>query len=70
MAAHQFEPRLGAVDLMIKDVGLIGALAERVGAETPMLDAARQLYAEARGSEKVDTAGDLSRLIRLYEPDA
>jgi 3-hydroxyisobutyrate dehydrogenase-like beta-hydroxyacid dehydrogenase len=70
MAAHQFEPRLGAIDLMIKDVGLIGALAERVGAETPMLDAARQLYAEARGSADVDTAGDMARLIRLYEPDA
>lgn len=69
MAAHQFEPRLGAIDLMIKDVGLIGALAERVGADTPMLEAARALYAKARGSGDVDTAGDMSRLIGLFEPE-
>lgn len=68
MAAHQFEPRLGAVELMIKDVGLASALAERVAAATPMLDAARALYDSARRSADIDTAGDLSRLIELFEP--
>lgn len=68
MASHAFEPRLGAIDLMIKDVGLIQALAERVGASTPMLDRARELYASARGSGQVDTSGDMSRLIGLFEP--
>ena len=67
MAAHGFEPRLGAIDLMIKDVGLVEALAARIGASTPMLDAARSLYAAARGSDRIDTSGDISRLIGLFE---
>lgn len=68
MAAHAFEPRLGAIDLMIKDVGLATGLAARVGASTPMLDAARALYETARSSDHLDTAGDMSRLIELFEP--
>lgn len=67
MAAHAFEPRLGAIDLMIKDVGLASALAQASHATTPMLACARTLYGHALASTAIDTTADLSKLINLFE---
>jgi 3-hydroxyisobutyrate dehydrogenase-like beta-hydroxyacid dehydrogenase len=67
MAAHLFEPRLGAIALMDKDVGLASALSAEVNAFTPMLQRAHELYAASRIESKIDGAADISALIRLFE---
>jgi 3-hydroxyisobutyrate dehydrogenase-like beta-hydroxyacid dehydrogenase len=67
MAAHAFEPRLGAIDLMIKDVRMANDLADVASARMPMLELARVLYEEALASPALDTSSDLSRLIGLFE---
>ena len=67
MAAHRFEPRLGAIALMEKDVNLAAALSAQNNAYTPMLERARQLYATARDQSGVDVAADISKLVCLFE---
>lgn len=62
MAAHVFEPRLGAIALMIKDLGLARAMASDARARTPLSDLCAELYAGAE-----DPEADLSRLIGLFE---
>jgi 3-hydroxyisobutyrate dehydrogenase-like beta-hydroxyacid dehydrogenase len=63
MASHVFEPRLGAISLMQKDVGLAAQLASRFGAEAPMLHRAMEIYAR----EGLLPDADISTLISLFE---
>lgn len=67
MAAHQFAPRLGAIALMTKDIGLASDVAARFGAETPMLHAAHAIYSRINDEGAPRGDDDLSALIRLYE---
>jgi 3-hydroxyisobutyrate dehydrogenase len=67
MAAHAFEPRLGAISLMEKDVLLSAQMADALGAVTPMLSAARTLFARARDTREIQPEGDLSQAVLLFE---
>lgn len=67
MAAHAFEPRLGAISLMEKDVVLSAHMAEALGAFTPMLSRARELFARARNTQEIQPEGDLSQAVLLFE---
>jgi 3-hydroxyisobutyrate dehydrogenase len=67
MAAHAFEPRLGAIGLMEKDVVLSAHMAEALGAFTPMLARARELFARARNTQEIQPEGDLSQAVLLFE---
>ena len=62
MAVHAFTPRLGAVSLMLKDVGAVLAM---IGEPAPasILATAYSIYQSAIAPER-----DLSTLIELYEP--
>lgn len=44
MVADQFEPARSALDIFVKDMGLVGAAAEQAGAAAPLAAAARRLY--------------------------
>ncbi len=44
MAEGQFEPARSALDIFVKDMGLVGAAAEQAGAAAPLAAAARRLY--------------------------
>lgn len=67
MAEHRFEPRLGAIGLIERDVNLASELAAARGAHTPILSLVRQLYAAARQEPSIDMTADVSRLIGLFE---
>lgn len=67
MAEHRFEPRLGAIALMIKDVGLATALSGACGAQTPSLALARELYGRVRDQAAINESADISCLIGLFE---
>ena len=62
MASLTFTPRLGAIELMAKDLNLALELAGAAGADTPVAGLCAQLYAAA-----ADPGADLSRLIDLFE---
>lgn len=64
MAAHEFEPRLGAISLMQKDVELAACMAAAAAADTPLLDRVRELYARAAKSQP---EMDISALVALFE---
>src|ERR1019366_7535509 len=44
MVEGQFEPARSALDIFVKDMGLVGAAAEQAGAAAPLAAAARRLY--------------------------
>jgi 3-hydroxyisobutyrate dehydrogenase/putative dehydrogenase len=44
MVEGQFEPARSALDIFVKDMGLVGAAAEQAGSPVPLAAAARQLY--------------------------
>lgn len=67
MAAHAFTPRLGALELMEKDVNLVNALALDSGAITPLAAQVAALFAQAHERADIDPQGDLSQVIRLFE---
>jgi hypothetical protein len=67
MAAHAFEPRLGAISLMEKDVVLSAQMADALGAVTPMLSAARELFARARTHGRSSPRETLSQAVLLFE---
>lgn len=69
MAAHVHEPRLGSTALMHKDVRLIEALAGGIGAATPLLGLVSQLLAQATQAPDIGSEADLSRVVRLFEPE-
>ncbi|MFA6117600.1 MAG: NAD(P)-dependent oxidoreductase [Sphingomonas sp.] len=66
MAARTFEPRLGAIALMDKDVQLAHHMASAAGVGTPVLDAISALYASAMGGPDIHGSDDLTRLIDLF----
>jgi 3-hydroxyisobutyrate dehydrogenase len=63
MAARQFEPPLGAVDVMLKDLENAAALARRERVPMPMAHAAAELYrllvAQGRGASEPSVLVDL-----------
>jgi 3-hydroxyisobutyrate dehydrogenase len=67
MAAHCFEPRLGAIALMAKDVRLASELSSLYRARTPNLALAGELYARACHQSGIDESADISCLIGLFE---
>jgi 3-hydroxyisobutyrate dehydrogenase len=44
MVEGEFEPARSALDIFVKDMGLVGAAAERAGSPVPLAAAARELY--------------------------
>lgn len=70
MAEHEFEPRLGAIALMVKDADLAGVMARKLGAETPILDAVQGIYAHLGTGGALALDDDMSALIWLYEDQA
>lgn len=67
MAAHRFEPRMGAIALMHKDMKLAIELSSRYGARTPSLTLAGELYERACNLPDTNDSTDISCLIRLFE---
>jgi len=63
MAARQFEPPLGAVAIMLKDLENAGAVAKEKSVPLPMAHAAAELYrllvAQGRGGEEPSVLVDL-----------
>jgi 3-hydroxyisobutyrate dehydrogenase len=63
MAARQFEPPLGAVAIMLKDLENAAALARQEGVPMPMAHAAAELYrllvAQGRGASEPSVLVDL-----------
>jgi 3-hydroxyisobutyrate dehydrogenase len=68
MAGHSFLPRLGAVALMAKDVGLARAMAAGAGAATPVMDRIGDLLRQVSEIDGLTQDDDLSVLVRLFEP--
>ncbi|MFV3126728.1 NAD(P)-dependent oxidoreductase [Niveispirillum sp. KHB5.9] len=62
MAQRMHEPRLGAIDLMAKDLRLAMALGADAGARMPLAALCVQLYGAV-----TDGSADLSRLVDLFE---
>jgi 3-hydroxyisobutyrate dehydrogenase/putative dehydrogenase len=48
MVAGQFDQVRSAMDIFVKDMGLVGAAAKHAGASVPLTAAARQLYEQAQ----------------------
>lgn len=69
MARQTFTPRLGAIGLMRKDAGLVQDLASQIGADVPLIDAARAVYDRVEAHPDLSFDSDLSALVRLYEDE-
>ena len=67
MVAGQFEPPHSALDIFVKDMGLVSAAAEHAGASAPLTAAVRRLYEEGheRGLGRLDD----SALIEVFRQD-
>ena len=68
MLTREFTDVRSALDIFVKDMGLVVEAGTVGGARTPLAEAARQLYEE--GSEKGLGREDDSGVIRLLESDA
>jgi 3-hydroxyisobutyrate dehydrogenase-like beta-hydroxyacid dehydrogenase len=68
MASHTFEPKLGALGLMRKDVRLALAQAAAHGLPMPMLEHVGRLYEQIDTHPGMHPDDDISSLIRLFEP--
>ena len=66
MAEGQFDEVRSALDIFVKDMGLVGAAADEAGAWVPLAAAARQLY--ARGHDLGLGRLDDSALIEVLRP--
>lgn len=67
MLAREFAEARSALDILVKDMGLVVEAGAASGARTPLAQAARQLYEE--GSAKGLGREDDSGVIRLLEGD-
>jgi len=67
MLSREFDDVRSALDIFVKDMGLVVEAGAAHGARTPLAEAARQLYEE--GSEKGLGRDDDSGVIRLLEGD-
>jgi 3-hydroxyisobutyrate dehydrogenase/putative dehydrogenase len=63
MVAGQFREARSALDIFVKDMGLVGAAADRAGASVPLAEAARRLY--ERGHDQGMGRLDDSALIEV-----
>jgi 3-hydroxyisobutyrate dehydrogenase-like beta-hydroxyacid dehydrogenase len=68
MLTREFADVRSALDIFVKDMGLVVEAGAAGGARTPLAEAARRLYQE--GSEKGLGREDDSGVIRLLEGDA
>ena len=70
MVAGQFGQARSAMDIFVKDMGLVSAAAEHAGASAPLTVAARRLYEEGheRGLGRLDDAA-LIEVLRQDRPE-
>jgi 3-hydroxyisobutyrate dehydrogenase/putative dehydrogenase len=70
MIAGEFGTPRSALDIFVKDMGLVSAAAEHTGASAPLTAAARRLYEEGheRGLGRLDDAG-LIEVLRQDRPE-
>ena len=71
MASGEFEPPRSALDIFVKDMGLVSAAAEHTGAAAPLTAVTRRLYQEGheRGLGRKDDAA-LIEVLRQDRPPA
>ena len=71
MVSGKFEPPHSALDIFVKDMGLVSAAAERAGASAPLTAVTRRLYEEGheRGLGRIDDAA-LIEVLRQDRPPA
>ena len=69
MVGGQFEPPHSALDIFVKDMGLVSAAAQQAGASAPLTAAVRRLYQEGheRGLGRLDDAA-LIEVVRQDRP--
>lgn len=67
MINHTFEPVLGEISIMLKDLDMVQQVARSVGASTPVSALASALYRSAGTRPNVNLTEDISALIKLYE---
>lgn len=67
MAAHQTEPSVGAMKVMLKDIEQAVSLLEQAGAVAPVVSAAAAAYLKAVGRSAIGPDADLCSLIDLYD---
>jgi 3-hydroxyisobutyrate dehydrogenase len=67
MVNHTFEPLLGEISIMLKDLDMVQQVARTAGAATPVSALASALYRSAGTRPDIDLAEDISALIKLYE---
>jgi 3-hydroxyisobutyrate dehydrogenase/putative dehydrogenase len=63
MVEGRFREARSALDIFVKDMGLVGAAADRAGASVPLAEAARRLY--ERGHDQGMGRLDDSALIEV-----
>jgi 3-hydroxyisobutyrate dehydrogenase/putative dehydrogenase len=70
MVSGQFGHVRSALDIFVKDMGLVGAAADDAGAATPLADAAAQLYTRGHdlGLGRLDDAALIEVLRRPVSP--
>jgi 3-hydroxyisobutyrate dehydrogenase/putative dehydrogenase len=71
MVGGQFEPPRSALDIFVKDMGLVSAAAQHAGASAPLTAVTRRLYEEGheRGLGRLDDAA-LIEVLRQDRPSA
>jgi 3-hydroxyisobutyrate dehydrogenase len=67
MAEHRFEPRLGAIHLMAKDLSLAQKMVRAGDSFAPISQVCAELYRSVRQHPGVTPDEDLSALIKLFE---
>jgi 3-hydroxyisobutyrate dehydrogenase/putative dehydrogenase len=68
MIAGQFDQVRSAMDIFVKDMGLVGAAANQVGASVPLTAAARQLYEHGHelGMGRLDDSALIEVLRKIH----
>jgi 3-hydroxyisobutyrate dehydrogenase/putative dehydrogenase len=71
MVGGEFEPPRSALDIFVKDMGLVSGAAEHAGAAAPLTAVTRRLYQEGheRGLGRIDDAA-LIEVLRQDRPPA
>lgn len=67
MAGHNFEPKQGGIDMMLKDLDMVQKVARKIGAGTPVSSLAAALYRSVGTRPDGDLTADISAIIKLYE---
>ena len=66
MIDRAYRPATAKISMFVKDVGLVTELADRLGVQTPMVEATRPLY--ARGVELGFADADAAALLDVLSP--